>query len=44
MWFVSIVAIVAGHGLGVIGGDTVNLVGLGGCQPHGECLRPRLGV
>lgn len=25
----------AGHGLGVIGGDTVNLVGLGGCLPKG---------
>ena len=28
----------AGHGLGVIGGDTVNLVGLGGCLPKGWWL------
>lgn len=24
----------ANHGLGVIGGDTVNFVGLGGCKPE----------
>jgi hypothetical protein len=24
----------ANHGLGVIGGDTVNFVGLGGCNPE----------
>ena len=27
--------LVAGGGLGVIGGDTTNFVGLGGCPPEG---------
>ncbi|RXW14769.1 hypothetical protein EST38_g11084 [Candolleomyces aberdarensis] len=30
--FIAFIGI-SGHGLGVIGGDTVNLVGLGGCLP-----------
>ena len=30
----------ASSGLGVVGGDTANLVGLGGCKP--ECERHRL--
>jgi hypothetical protein len=30
---------IAGSGLGVIGGNTTNLVGLGGCTPDSESLQ-----
>jgi hypothetical protein len=29
--------LVTSGGLGVIGGDTMNFVGLGGCNPEGKC-------
>lgn len=33
-WFFLVLSPIANHGLGVIGGDTTNFVGLGGCNPE----------